>query len=99
MPVAQVGVQVVAGLAHRQGGQAKAEGGVGDAEIKRLGAQPVPGGDVAGGQRGDGDRDVTCGLVEAHRQAAAFRSGQVDLHDDRVGPGQTLVRCGGRPTR
>ena len=44
---------VAAGLADRQGGQAEAERGVGDAEVERLRAQPVGGGEVAGGQRGE----------------------------------------------
>ena len=62
---------VAAGLADRERGQAEAEGGVGDAEEERLGAQPVRGGEVAGGERGGGDGAVAGGLVEPHRQAAA----------------------------
>jgi hypothetical protein len=33
----------------------RAEGGVGDAEVERLRAQPVGGGEVAGGERGERD--------------------------------------------
>ena len=46
---------VVAGFADGQGGQAEAERGEGEAEVERRGPQPVAGGEVAGGQRGDGD--------------------------------------------
>jgi hypothetical protein len=61
-------VGVAAGLADEQGGQAEAERGEGEAEVERLGAQPVLGGDPAGGEGGDGDGAVAGGLVEAHRE-------------------------------
>ena len=82
---------VVAGLADEHGGQSEAEGGEGDAEQERRGAQPVLGGQPAGGQGGGGDGEVAGGLVEAHGQAAAGRADEVDLHDDGGGPGQALV--------
>jgi len=49
------------------------------------------GGDVAGEQCGQCEGQVAGGLVEAHGQASAAGADQVDLHDDRGGPGQALA--------
>ncbi len=85
--VAGVGV----GLAHRERGQAEAEGGVGEAEVERCGAQAVFGGDPAGGEGGDGDGAVAGGFVEAHGEPAAGGADEVDLHDHGGRPGEPLV--------
>src|SRR5204862_251086 len=71
----------------------ESEGSVGGAEQERLWPESGVGGDGAGGEGGGGQGGVPGGLVEAHGQAASARAGQVDLHDDRGGPGQALVEA------
>ena len=51
----------------------------------------VAGGESAGGEGGGGDAEVAGGLVEAERQAAPGRAGQVDLHHHGHRPGQALI--------
>ena len=60
---------VVAGLADRQRGEVKAQGGEGGSEQKGGRAQSVRLGEVAGEQSGDRDGAVTGSLVETHREA------------------------------
>src|SRR5579883_3212962 len=86
-----LGAGVAPCLPDGEGGQAEGEGGVGGAEQERDGPQSRVCGDGAGGQGGGGQGEVAGGLVEAHGQAAAAGSDQVDLHDDGGGPGQALV--------
>ena len=82
---------VVLGLAHEQGGESEAETGERDAEEERLGSQSVLLGDVTGRECGEGDGAVAGGFVESHREAAAGGPDEVDLHDDRRRPGESLV--------
>ena len=44
------------------------------------GARREAGGERAGGEGGRGDAEVAGRLVEAEREAAAARAGEVDLH-------------------
>ncbi len=55
------------------------------------GRSPQRCGDVAGGERGDGDGAVAGGFVEAHRESAPGGADEVDLHDHRRRPGEALV--------
>ena len=55
------------------------------------GRSPYCCGDEAGRERGERDRAVAGGFVEAHREAAPGGADEVDLHDDRGRPGQSLV--------
>ena len=82
---------VPSGLLHGECGQAEAERRVGEAEVERRGAQAVFGGDPARREGGDGDGPVAGGLVEAHREPAACRADEVDLHDHGGRPGEPLV--------
>ena len=82
---------VAVGLAHEERREPETERGVGEAEEERLGPQPVLGGDEPGRQRGDGDRAVAGGLVQAHRETAPGGADEVDLHDHRRRPGESLV--------
>jgi hypothetical protein len=89
--LAGLGARPGGGVAHREHGQGQPGDDVADAEQFRGRAQPEPGGQVSGGQRGDSDAEVAGGLVDAEREAAAAGADQVDLHVDRHRPGQALV--------
>ena len=60
-------------------------------QVDRLWSQRVGRRQVAGGERRQRNCDVTGELVEAHGQPAPRRPDQVDLHDHRGRPAQTLV--------
>jgi hypothetical protein len=62
-----------------------------DAEIERFRSQPVGGGDGTGRESRAGKREVAGGLVESHREPAPCRADEVDLHDDRRRPAESLV--------
>ena len=64
-----------------------------DAEIPRLGAQAVLRRDDARGKRGRRDGEVSGGLVEPEREAAAARADEVDLHVHGHRPRESLVQA------
>jgi len=72
-------------------------------QIERLRAQSVACSDEARCQCAAGDREVAGELVQPHREAAILRSGEIDLHDDRGRPGESLAhaeqRVGGEHPR
>jgi len=76
-------LRVASGLADGEAAQAESESDVGGAEQEWRRAQPVDGGEVAGGQGGERDRSVSRGFVQSHGEAATCRPDEVDLHDDR----------------
>jgi hypothetical protein len=78
-------------LADEQHRRAEAESRERRAEQERGGAQAGLFGQQPGGESGQRNRPVTGRLVEAHRQSAARRPDQIDLHDHRRRPGEALV--------
>ena len=82
---------VRAGVAHREHADQQAR----HRDQRRAdpddGARRVARGERAGGEGGDGDAEVAGGFVEAEREPAPARAGQVDLHHDRHRPGEPLV--------
>src|SRR5665811_550100 len=76
---------------HEEHGESQPEGDEGGAEQEGAGAQPVVGGNVAGGQCCCGDAEVSRGFVEAHGQSAPVRADEVHFHHHGGGPGQSLA--------
>ena len=78
----------VADEQHRQQEGDHGDHGAGDHE-------DIAGGELCGEQAADpgGERDaaVAGGLIEAECKSAAARADEVDLHDDRHGPGKALI--------
>ena len=64
---------------------------IGDAQVEWLRTQPHSTGDVSRGQRRTGHRQVPRTLIEPHRQSPAHRPHEVDLHDDRGRPRESLT--------
>ena len=62
-----------------------------DTQVKWLWTQPVDRRDVTRGERGAAHGEVACELVEAHREATPLGAGEVDLHDDRGRPRESLA--------
>jgi len=52
---------------------------------------PILSGEVAGQECRHADREIAGELVEADRQAARFRSDEINLHDHRHRPGEPLI--------
>lgn len=86
-----LGLGVVVGFPDGKDCQSKAQGDVGGSEQEGGRAEAVCGGQVAGNQCGHGDAQVAGRLVEAHGQAASFRTHEIHFHDDRGGPGEALT--------
>ena len=78
-------------LANQQDRQQQPAHDEADAEIKRLRPQSPDAGGIAGRERRSRHREIPCKLVQAHRQSAALRPREIDLHDHGRGPGEALA--------
>ena len=78
-------------LADEQDGGAQPEPDDRDPEEERSRAKTGRFGDEPGQERDSGDGDVAGRLVEAEGEPAVSRTDEVDLHQDRGRPCQTLV--------
>jgi hypothetical protein len=68
---------------YKECGQRQPCGDEANAEIKRVWAKTVPTRNPAGRKGADGDGDVSCELVESHRETALFGADEINLHDHR----------------
>ena len=79
------------GIAHEHGGPDQSDRHDRRRADPHHGAGRIGGGERAGREGGGSDAEIPRRLVEAEREAAPRRAGQVDLHDDGHRPGETLV--------
>src|SRR5262249_20726366 len=79
------------GLPNGEQGQCCPDSDVTDTEIERLRPEPEMRRHPPGGQCTACDGDVPGKLVQSHRESTLLRTNQVDLHDNRRRPGQTLT--------
>jgi len=86
-------VRVAVSLPNREDRQGQARQGEGDAEGERPRSQPEGRRHVSGDEGGPAEGEVPSGLVQTHGQSTPPRTGQVDLHDHRRGPGETLAHA------
>ncbi len=78
-------------VAHEQHGERKSSNGIRHAEIDWRWPQPVAGGEIARRERRQTERKIACKLVETHSKAARLRADEIDLHDHRHRPCETLA--------
>ena len=78
-------------LTHERDRQERSDHRERDAEIERLRSEVVVTRDPACRQRGDRHRAIARCFVEPHRQTALGRADEIDLHDHRGGPCESLI--------
>src|SRR5688572_6422640 len=76
---------------HHQNRQRQSEHRVNDAKIERGRAHAVALGDVAAYEGSRCESEITRELVQANRETARSRPYQIDLHDHRRGPRESLA--------
>jgi len=81
----------MARIGDEQDGQQETENGVGDAEVERRWSQAVALRDIAREESGHAYRQIAGEFVQADGEAARLWADEVDLHDHRHRPCESLV--------